>query len=110
MADLRRRARVRGRDGSDGSLRRGVVRRAVMPHDVLAAVAEQEPGDETVGEPPGAADPLELVDVATGRDRLERQHVGLLEDRRVAARPARSPSTSMTTLVMTCFVRGVPSG
>ena len=65
MADLRRRARVRGRDGSDGPLRRGIVRRAVVPHDVLAAVAVKEPGDETVGEPPRAADPFELVDVPT---------------------------------------------
>ena len=40
--------------------------------------------DETVGEPPLAADPFEPVEVPTGSDGLERQRVGLLEHRRRA--------------------------
>jgi hypothetical protein len=80
-----------------------------VPRDVLAAVPEQEPGHETVGEPPHAADPFEPIVITGPARRLERQHVGLLEHGRVAACAGAVAVTSMTTLVMTCFVRGVPS-
>src|SRR5207248_66476 len=51
---------------------RHVTRQAGMPDDVLAAVTEEEAGDDAFGEPPLAVDAFEPVDVAARGDGLER--------------------------------------
>ena len=50
---------------------------------------------EPVGEPPGAADALEAVEVPTRGDGLERELVGLLEHGRVATRAVRSVAVDL---------------